>query len=81
METKSTDISEDAPNNEGKDEPGACVKQEQIECGPVSLQPESSLVATAATERELSDKQENATDCRQEQEDDSAHHSEGICIF
>lgn len=86
MEMKSTSISEDASNNEVKDEPRACVKQEQNEHGPVSFQPESSSVTTASIKREHPDemtpvKQENARSSIRDQEDDNSHHSEGIYTF
>lgn len=85
MEMKSTGICEDASNSEVKDEPTACVKQEQNEYAPVSFQPESSSVITASTKREHPDdmtpvKQENARSSRKDQEDDNSHHSEGIHI-
>jgi hypothetical protein len=74
LEMKGTSVSEDAPGTEGEDE----VKQEQNECGPVSLG------VAASTEREQSDmtpvKQENATSGRQEEEDDDARRGEGICV-
>ncbi|XP_023725882.1 max-binding protein MNT isoform X3 [Cryptotermes secundus] len=81
MEMKSTSICEDASNSEVKDEPTACVKQEQDEYAPLSFQPESSSVITASTKREHPDdmtpvKQENARSSRKDQEDDNSHHSE-----
>jgi hypothetical protein len=83
---KSTSISEDVSNSEVKDEPRACVKQEQNEYGPASFQPESSLVITASTKREHPDdmtpvKQENARSSSKDQEDDNSRHSEGITSF
>jgi hypothetical protein len=86
MEMKSTNISEDAPNSEVKDDPGACVKQEQNEYGHVSFQPESSLTVTASTKGEHPDdktpiKLENVRSARQDQEDDNSYHSEGIYNF
>jgi hypothetical protein len=86
MEMKSTSVSEDASNNEIKDEAGVCVKEEQNEYGPVSFQSESSSVVTASTKTEHPDdmtpvKQENARSSRQDQEDDNSHHSEGIYTF
>jgi hypothetical protein len=77
-----TDRYEDVPNSEVRCETGSNVKQEQIEYGSVSFQPENTPSAKREQPYDTAVmKQENTGSDRQDQEDYSSHQSKGIYSF
>ena len=77
-----TDRYEDVPNSEVRCETVSNVKQEQIEYGSVSFQPENTPSAKREQPYDTAVmKQENTGSDRQDQEDYSSHQSKGIYSF